>query len=76
MAYNYGYYAYLSRQFDLRPNEPRGINGSPGTVWVARDIETGLNMLVNGNTRFYIRGRQKSNGFLDVKIRNPRQYKF
>jgi len=61
---------FVLPKFDLRPNEPRALDVSSGTVWEVRDMETGFYMLTNGRKRFEVRGKG-SKKFLDLRIRRP-----
>ena len=70
----YRYYAYLKHHFDLRPNEPRGLDVTQASMWLVRDIRTGVNMLINGRERYIARMQRK--GFIDLKIRNPSEFVF
>eukprot|EP00794_Sanderia_malayensis_P012677 gene12677-13978_t len=65
------YHYYYKRQFDLRPNEPKGVTVWPGAVWIAKDIETGITMLINGKTSYVVKAARDQTAFSDLKIRNP-----
>ena len=61
---------FVLPKFDLRPNEPRALEVSLGTVWEVRDMDTGFYMLTNGRKRFEVRGKG-SKKFLDLRIKRP-----
>ena len=70
-VYQVGFFGFfVSPRFDLRPNEPRALEVSSGTVWEVRDLDTGIYMLTNGRQRFEVRGKS-SNKFLDLRIKRP-----